>query len=155
MTRYTRTLLVLAASTFGALPARAQTGLEVGAVPAISFDADEGFGYGAIAELYDYGDGSLGPYRWTLQPTVFLTTGGRKDFTLFLDPPHLRERWRVSAFVGSEEHFATPWYGVGKAAPYDEARATDADPYYYRFGRTRRSATVDVQRPRRPPSGRS
>lgn len=147
MSRYARTLLVVAASALGTHPARAQTGLEVGAVPAVNYDADEGFGYGAIAELYDYGDGGVAPYRWTLQPTVFLTTEGRKDFTLFLDAPHLLEGWRVSAFVGSEEHFATPWYGVGNAAPYDEARVTDADPYYYRFGRTRRSVTVEVQRP--------
>ena len=50
------------------------TGLEVGALPAINFDSDEGFGYGALAQIYDYGDGGLRPYAWTLQPTVFLTT---------------------------------------------------------------------------------
>ena len=33
------------------------TGLEIGGVPALNFDSDEGFGYGAVAELYQYGDG--------------------------------------------------------------------------------------------------
>jgi hypothetical protein len=34
------------------LPAHGQaTGLEVGVLPAINFDADEGFGYGVLAEF--------------------------------------------------------------------------------------------------------
>lgn len=126
------------------------TGLEFGGVPAINFDADEGFGYGAIAELYQYGPGGLAPYVWTLQPTVFLTTGGRRDFTLFFDAPHLLSGgWRLSAFAGSEEQIATPYYGVGNATPYDAALEADAgpDPFFYRFGRARRTASVTLQRP--------
>ena len=47
------------------------TGFDMGALPAINFDADEGFGYGAFAELYQYGDGTFAPYLWTLQPSCF------------------------------------------------------------------------------------
>lgn len=32
-----------------------------GALPAISFDTDLGFQYGALAEFYNYGDGSIYP----------------------------------------------------------------------------------------------
>jgi hypothetical protein len=124
-----------------------RTGLEIGLVPAINFDADEGFGYGAIAELYHYGKGGLVPYLWTLQPTVFLTTEGRRDLTVFFDSPHLLPGgWRVDAFLGSEEQIATPYYGLGNDAPYDEVLETDDNPYYYRFGRTRRSLAANVQR---------
>jgi len=134
-------------------PAAAQiarpTGLEIGGVPAINFDSDEGFGYGAIAELYYYGSGVLEPYLWTLQPTVFLTTEGRRDFTAFFDAPHLLPSgWRLGGFLGSEKHIATPYYGVGNNTEYDETLDQDEgpDPFYYRFGRTRYSATVALQR---------
>ena len=149
----TLTVLVFATALLTApSPGRAQTdrptGLEIGGVPAINFDADEGFGYGAIAELYQYGDGDLDPYLWTLQPTVFLTTEGRRDFTLFFDAPHLlASGWRVAAFLGSEKQISTPYYGLGNASVYDPARDDEQgpDPYFYRFGRTRRSATFTLQ----------
>ena len=124
------------------------TGLEVGAVPAINFDSDEGFGYGAIAELYQYGDGSRAPWAWTLQPKVFLTTGGRRDVTLFFDAPHLLPgNWRLDVWLGSEQQIATPYYGMGNATAYDASLdAKDGpDPHYYRFGRTRRGLTTDLQ----------
>ncbi len=124
------------------------TGLEVGALPAINFDSDEGFGYGAIAELYHYGDGTQDPYVWTIQPTVFLTTEGRRDVTLFIDAPHvLPGGWRIDAALASERHIATPYYGLGNATEYDPSlEAEDGpDPHYYRFGRTRRSVSVNVQ----------
>ena len=125
-----------------------QTGLEFGGVPAINFDADEGFGYGAVVELYHYGDGSRAPYLWTLQPTVFLTTEGRQDFTLFFDAPHaLPGGWRLDAYLGSERQLATPYYGLGNAAVYDAGAVDDLNPYFYRFGRTRRSAALNLQRP--------
>lgn len=125
------------------------TGLEIGGLPAINFDADEGFGYGALAELYQYGTRGLAPYEWTLQPTVFLTTEGRRDFVLFFDAPHVLVRdWRLSVFLGSQKQIATPYYGVGNESTYDEALDADdgPDPFYYRFGRTRRSATFNLQR---------
>lgn len=125
------------------------TGLEVGALPAINFDSDEGFGYGAIAELYQYGEGEADPYLWTIQPTVFLTTEGRRDFTVFFDAPHLLSGgWRVSGFVGREKQIATPYYGMGNATTFDESLSDDAgpDPYYYRFGLVRNRLTFDLQR---------
>jgi outer membrane protein assembly factor BamA len=132
----------------GAQPAP-PTGLEVGGVPAVNFDSDEGFGYGAVAELYQYGDGSGAPYVWTVQPTVFLTTGGRRDLTLFFDAPHvLPDGWRLDGFFGSEKQIATPYYGVGNGSGYDEALDADdgPNPYFYRFGRSRASATLNLQR---------
>ena len=125
------------------------TGLEIGGLPALNFDSDEGVGYGALVELYQYGQGGLLPYVWSLRPTVFLTSRGRRDFTVFFDAPHvLAAGWRLDAYLGSEKQIATPYYGVGNAKPYDEALDDDdgPDPFYYRFGRTRRSATFNLQR---------
>lgn len=136
--------LVLATAATAQAP---RTGLEIGGVPALNFESDEGFGYGVVLELYHYGQVGRAPYLWTLQPTVFLTTEGRRDLTVFFDSPHLLPGgWRLDAYVGSEKHIATPYYGLGNDAPYDQARETDADPYYFRFGRTRNRVAVNVQR---------
>lgn len=147
--------IAVAALLVGSRPqaARAQSprsaGFEVGGVPALSFDSDEGFGYGAILELYDYGAGSVSPYEWTLQPTVVLSTRGRRDFTVFFDAPGLLPAgWRFDAFAGLERQIASPYYGIGNTTPHDEtvAASDGPDPFYYRFGRKRSSLTFNVQR---------
>ena len=124
---------------------------EFGGVPAINFDSDEGFGYGVVVELYRYGEGDeFDPYLLTLQPTVLLSTEGRRDFTVFFDTPYLLPGgWRLTAFVGIEHHTATPYYGIGNDSDYDEEleREDGPDPHFYRFGRTRNRLTFDLQRP--------
>jgi surface antigen Omp85-like protein len=124
---------------------RVPTGWDIAGVPALNFDADEGFGYGAILELYNYGRG-VQPYRYTIQPTVFLTTEGRRDYIVFFDAPTLLPgRWRVSAFAANEQQLAQPYYGIGNDSPHDPNAERGADPYFYRFGRTRWRATADFQ----------
>jgi len=124
---------------------RVPTGWDIAGVPALNFDADEGFGYGAVLELYNYGRG-VQPYRYTIQPTVFLTTEGRRDYTVFFDAPALLPGgWRASAFAGSEQQLAQPYYGVGNDASYDPSAEQGANPYFYRFGRTRWRANADFQ----------
>lgn len=144
-------LTALAAHPFTSVAAQAPpqdpAGVEYGGVPALNYDADEGFGYGVIAEIYHYGPGGLEPYVYTVQPTVFLTTGGRRDFTLFFDAPHLIPGWRLDAYLASEQQIASPYYGIGNDAPRDEALEAEPNVYYYRFGRTRRQLRVNFQRP--------
>ena len=140
--------VALAASLVLAAPAAAQTkarGLEVSGLPALNFDADEGFGYGLILALYGYDPGNV-TYRWTVQPTVFLTTQGRRDYTLFFDAPSSREHpWRVTAYAGREQQLAAPYYGLGNATPYDSSLEHGSTRYFYRYGRDRTRLTTDVQ----------
>lgn len=118
---------------------------ELTALPAINFSSDEGFGYGALVEAYNY-DGRT-PYRVSVQPTLFFTTRGRRDVTLFVDAPRLLgDGWRMDAFVGHEQELATPYYGRGNATVDDASLSSDANPYYYRYGRTRARALANVQR---------
>ena len=124
---------------------RVTKGWEVSGVPAVNFDADEGFGMGAALELYNYGAG-VQPYRFTIQPTVLLTSRGRRDVTVFFDAPSLLPLgWRVSAFAGREEQRAQPYYGVGNATPYDPGLEQAPNSYFYRFGRERLRASADFQ----------
>ena len=127
------------------LAAQQPRGVEISGVPALNFDADEGFGYGAILALYRY-EPSATTYRWTLQPTVFLTTEGRRDYTLFFDAPSRPDHpWRYTVYVGREQQLATPYYGIGNATAYDASLETGSTRYFYRYGRDRLRATADVQ----------
>ncbi|MBW3630861.1 MAG: hypothetical protein KY464_16410, partial [Gemmatimonadetes bacterium] len=147
-TAWLAVIIATTALTAATVPAQeAPKGWEVAALPAINYDADEGLGYGAIVELYSRGAGGLEPYRFTVQPTVFLTTGGRRDFTLFFDAPRLLPGgWRADAYLGSERQLASPYYGLGNGTAVDPGREEDeANPYYYRFGRTRRQVSGNLQ----------
>jgi len=138
----------LAASIVASMPAQAQTrprSLEVSGLPALNFDADEGFGYGLILALYGYDPVGV-TYRWTVQPTVFLTTQGRRDYTLFFDAPSSQDHpWRVTAYAGREQQLAAPYYGLGNATPYDSSLEHGSTRYFYRYGRDRTRLTTDVQ----------
>lgn len=130
----------------GQVPVGSPTGRAIAGLPALNYDADEGLGYGAILQLFDYGTGVSRPYRYTVQPTVFLTTKGRRDLTLFVDAPALLPAgWRLTAHVGDERHRATPYYGIGNDTRRDEHRETDGGSYFYRYERHRRAGTVDLQ----------
>ena len=124
---------------------------EFAGVPAINFDSDEGFGYGAVVEVYSYSEADeYDPYVLTLQPTVLFSTEGRRDLTVFFDTPHLLPGgWRLTAFAGTEHHTATPYYGIGNDSDYDEGleREDGPNPHFYRFGRIRNRLTFDLQRP--------
>ena len=140
-------LAALVSAPIGAQETPEPTGRELTGLPAINYDSDEGFGYGVLLEAYDYGEGGYAPYRFTLQSTVFLTTGGRRDFTMFFDAPHLlADGWRVDGSLGSERQIASPYYGLGNTSVYDEALEAVEGQYYYRFGRTRRHGAFNVQR---------
>jgi outer membrane protein assembly factor BamA len=137
--------LVLLATAASSLGAQRPAGVEVSGIPALNFDADEGLGYGAILALYKYEPGST-TYRWTVQPTLFMTTRGRRDYTLFFDAPSSDTRpWRVTAYAGREQQLAAPYYGIGNATTYDAALETGPTRYYYRYGLDRFRASADVQ----------
>jgi len=110
------------------------TGWEFVGLPILTFSSDEGVGYGAFAQVYNYGNGVL-PYLYTIQPTLFLTTKGRRDFVVFFDAPTLLPNgWRLDVFAGREQQIANPYYGVGNATVYDSTLEQPPDAYYYRYG---------------------
>jgi len=137
-------VLVLSLSTIAAAQ-EPKRSFEVSGLPALNFDADEGFGYGVILALYGYTPTST-TYRWTVQPTVFLTTQGRRDYTLFFDAPSsVQHPWRFTAYAGREQQLAFPYYGLGNATPYDSSLEHGSTRYFYRYGRDRTRFTGDVQ----------
>jgi outer membrane protein assembly factor BamA len=126
--------------------APAPRGHETIALPVLNFNSDEGVGYGALLQVYDYGAG-VRPYRYTIQPTLEFTTKGRRDFTVFFDAPSVMgSGWRLDAFLGREQELAAPYYGLGNDAVHDKALEDDPNPHYYRYGRQRERLAANVQR---------
>jgi outer membrane protein assembly factor BamA len=122
---------------------RAPAGREIVGLPALNFDSDEGVGYGALLQVYDYGKG-VRPYRYTFQPTLIFSTKGKRDLTVFIEAPDLRG-WRANVYLAREIHLATPYYGYGNASLYDSTAESDPNHYYYRYGRRRTRIAADVQ----------
>lgn len=140
-------LLASALPAQQAAPRKHERRWEVNGLPALNFDADEGFGYGAVIEVYNYGDGNVEPYAFTIQPNVFFTTGGRRDVSLFVDAPRvIPGGWRITGSLSREQQFSTPYYGRGNATTHDEALETAPNDYYYRFGQTKRVFSLDIQK---------
>ena len=115
-------------------------------LPALNFNSDEGVGYGVLLEAYNYGRG-VRPYRFVVQPTVLMTTRGRRDVTVFFDAPGVFPAgWRLDAFAGREQELAAPYYGVGNDTQHDTTLARDPNPYFYRYGRERVRLQANVHR---------
>ena len=141
---------LLIAPAFGS-PASAQSdapkGWEISGIPALNYNPDDKFGYGVVLQLFNYGASSRLPYVLTLQPTVYLSTGGRRDFTLFVDAPDARRSgWRVDAYAGHETQANATYYGLGNSSVRDEALEAEPNEKYYKFGRERVQLTTNVQR---------
>jgi hypothetical protein len=146
LSRVSLVILLALAGTAKAQTPQQPRGWEYVWLPALNFNTDEGFGYGVLLEAYNYG-ADVQPYRLSVQPTVFLTTRGRRDITVFMDAPALLSNgWRLDAFAGREQELAAPYYGRGNAAVNDESLSQDPNPYFYRYGRTRLRLMANVQR---------
>src|SRR4051812_41243926 len=145
--------LMLASSAAAAQTAvPAQRGWQISGLPALNFNADEGFGYGVIAQAFNYGNAGVKPYAYMIQPLVFFTTKGRRDVSVFFDAPSLLPyHWRWGAYLGHEEQLATPYYGIGNSTSYSSTNETGPNPYYYRYGRAGVRFSTDLQRPIRGP----
>lgn len=139
-------LLAVAVALPAQQPASAPTGHSLAGLPSLNFDADEGFGYGALIQYYDYGYSGVQPYRYAVQPAVFFTTRGRRDVTLFLDAPHLLPAdWRLGAQLAREQQITAPYYGVGNFTENLASATSGTNPYFYRFGRTVIRSNADFQ----------
>ena len=76
--RFAYRLALLASVVAGPLSAQdsaAKKDWEWFALPALNFNSDEGFGYGALLDLYNYRGGRK-PYRLMIRPLLALSTKG-------------------------------------------------------------------------------
>jgi outer membrane protein assembly factor BamA len=99
-------------------------------VPAINFNTDAGFGYGAILLFVDRADGSYEPFRYSVMLQFFQTTRQVAAHIVSLDAPRfLGSNWRIGTDLAYIRSRFSPWYGLGNTATYvpEHAACEDRD----------------------------
>ncbi len=150
--------LILQMSTYGqednaVKEPKTQGGFSFGLLPTISYDADMGFQYGALVNLYDYGDGKLYPsYRQMLKVEISRYTRGSGTNQLFYDAKNLLpHHLRLTADLSYLTEKSLDFYGFNGYQSRYSTDLTDKDsPYYitrvfYRDLRKMFRFTVDLQ----------
>lgn len=131
---------------------KVKTGWTFGALPAISYNSDLGFQYGALVNLYHYGDGSTYPkYRHNLYAEWSRFTKGSGVNRFFYDSEYLIPGIRFTADLNYFTEQALDFYGFnGFDAVYNpEWEDSEASSYrsrmFYRHERNMFRLMVDFQ----------
>jgi hypothetical protein len=130
-------------------------GWTFGALPVVAYDADQGFQYGALGQVFNYGDGSTYPeYKHTIYAEVSRFTKGSGVNQLFYDSKYLIPgNIRVTAEVSYLTERSLDFYGFnGYEAAYHPGFADqDAEDYisrvYYKHERNILRLMADFQGP--------
>lgn len=119
---------------------KTKKGFSFGAVPAIAFDSDLGFRYGALANFYDYGDGTIYPYyKHSLYVEWSHTTKGSDLKQMKYDSEYLIPGIRITADARLETEQAMDFYGFnGFQTIYNSDYAIKTNPYrmFYKMDRS-------------------
>ena len=135
------TLLVISSMTIASLCGQkkeiVKTGINLGPLPAVAFDADKGFQMGGLLNIYDFGDGSTYPnprQQWYMEASFF--TKGSQLYVLSYDSKVLIPGMRFSTSFTMTNDKAMDFYGFnGYMSYYDhemvELGETSDDMYLY------------------------
>ena len=146
-------LLTIAMFAFGLTQAQekviTKSGWNFGGLPSISFDSDMGFQYGALANLYNFGDGSRYPnYNHSLYFEVSRFTKGGAINRFFYDSDQLIEGLQTSFDLSYLTDRAYDFYGFNG---YNSVinplflEKTNPSRYFYRYDRKLFRAKLDLQ----------
>ncbi|QGY46634.1 BamA/TamA family outer membrane protein [Maribellus comscasis] len=129
-----------------------KSGWNFGALPTITFDTDLGFQYGALVNLYDYGDGSRYPnYNHSLYFEVSRYTKGSGINRFYYDSDKLIKGLQTSVDISFLSDQAYDFYGFNG---YDAVVNSDwfddeSDAYktrmFYKYDRKMFRFKVDLQ----------
>ncbi len=127
-------------------------GWSFGAVPAIAFDSDIGFKYGAAVNLYDYGNGTIYPdYRHSIYLEWSRTTKGSGINQITYDSKYLIKGIRFTGDLSYFQEQALDFYGFnGYKAYYNHDYEVENNVNYisrmfYRIDRQLLRAVLDFQ----------
>ncbi len=148
-------LLLIAISVFPQSGKNEQTiksGWNFGALPAITFDNDLGFQYGAFVNLFDYGDGSRYPnYEHSLYLEVSRYTKGSGIYRFYYDSDQLIKGVQTSMDLSYLTDQAYDFYGFnGYDAAFnknwiDEDAADYRTRMFYKYDRKLFRWKIDLQ----------
>lgn len=99
-----------------------KTGWNFGLIPVVSFNSDLGFQYGALTNIYNYGDGSNYPkYNHSIYAEVSRYTKGSGIYRLFYDSEFLIPKIRLTTDISYLPDQALDFYGFnGYEAIYNK-----------------------------------
>lgn len=127
-------------------------GWNIGALPAVTYDADLGIQYGAFANLYYYGDGSRYPeYNHSFYLELSRYTKGSGVYRFSYDSDRLIPKLRITADLSYLTDLAYDFYGFnGYEAVYHKSWTEEEDPAYksrmfYKYDRKLFRWKVDFQ----------
>lgn len=133
---------------------KVKTGWNFGPFPAISYNSDRGFQYGALCDIFYFGDGSKYPdYLHKFNVELSRYTKGEMVAHLFYDSKYLIPGGiRLTAAATYLNSPMSPFYGFnGFAAPYNYDFVTKKSPNYnpafYAINREMVRALADIQFP--------
>ena len=109
-----------------------KTGWTFGALPSVSFDADLGFQYGALTNIYYYGDGSTYPeYLHSIYAEAAYTTKHFGIFRLSYDSKYLIPKHRLSFDLSFLPDMLCDFYGFNGYESHLNANYIDQDSPEY------------------------
>jgi len=127
-------------------------GFSFGALPVVAFDTDIGFKYGALVNLYDYGDGTNYPeYDHSLYLEWSRTTKGNGINQIIYDSERLIPKMRVTAEVSYMTEKALNFYGFNGYKSYynpdfeDDQNEDYISRVFYRHDRKSLRLKTDFQ----------
>ena len=125
---------------------KVKTGFGFGALPAISYDSDLGFQYGALVNLYQYGDGSRYPkYDHSLYMEYSRYTKGTGINRIMYDSDKLIKGIRTTFDLTYLTDQMADFYGFnGYQSVYDAGLSTSFRQFY-KFERNMFLAKADFQ----------
>ncbi|MEI6049982.1 MAG: BamA/TamA family outer membrane protein [Bacteroidota bacterium] len=146
-------LITMLALSLSAQEKKVKTGWKFGgALPAISFDTDLGFQYGALAEFFNYGDGSKYPdYLDHTYTEISRYTKGSGIFRFMYESNHLIPGVESTSDLSYLPHQANSFYGFNGYESYfnenwmDEEAAGYKTRMFYRFQRNQFRFKNDFQ----------
>ncbi len=111
---------------------KTKKGWSFGGIPVIGYDADLGFQYGVLGNLYHYGDGSIYPdFKHSIYLEFSHTTGGSGINMLNYDSGVLWERVRVTGSFSYLTEQTLDFFGFnGYEAEYNPAFTERGNPDY-------------------------
>jgi len=138
-------LFLVTASIFS--QQKIKKGFSFGALPAISYESDLGFQYGALVNLYHNGDGSRFPkYDHSLYLEYSTYTKGTSVARLRYDSEQLIPKVRTTVDIAYVTDLMSDFYGYnGYQSVYTPALVTSSNQLFYKNERNMFRAKADFQ----------
>ncbi len=143
MKRFAAILLAACLPAMLGAQEKAKTGWNFGPLPAVGYNSDLGFQYGALCDIFYYGDGSVFPdYRHKFNVEASAYTKGSGVLHFFYDSKYLIPRTRLTFAATYNPNRMMSFYGFnGFASPYH----ADLSPAFYAIDRRMTRVLADLQ----------